>query len=135
MKKLCFVLVLILTLITICSCGGYANSYSATFLITSSRGDEANMEFESFKGTYSFKLKRDGAAQNTLDIDASLTEGEMKIYIGVGGEKELLFTVKGGESFDKTVTLDAKYNGEQTVYVILESVGKCKGGDFELEYN
>ena len=59
----------------------------------------------------------------------------MKIYIGVGGEKELLFTVKGGESFDKTVTLDAKYTNEQTVYVILESVGKCKDGDFELEYN
>ena len=135
MKKICFVLVLVLTLGMLCSCGGYVKSYSATILITSCHGDEASMKFDTFKGTYNFKLKRDGAAEHTLDIEASLVEGEMNIYIGVDGEKELLRTVKGGESFDETIPLDNKYDSEKTIYVILESVDKCVDGDFEFEYN
>ena len=135
MKKACFVLVLILTLFTLCGCGGYVKSYSATILITSSHGDEASMKFDTFKGSYNFKLKRDGNPEHTLDIDASLAEGEMNVYIGVGGEKELLLTVKGGENYDETITLAEKYDNEKAIYIILESVGKCVDGDFEFEYN
>ena len=135
MKKACFVLVLILTLFMLCGCGGYVKSYSATILITSGQGNEASMKFDTFKGSYNFKLKRDGAAEHTLDLDASLGEGEMNVYIGVGGEKELLLTVKGGESYDETITLAEKYDTEKTIYIILESVGKCIDGDFEFEYN
>ena len=135
MKKACFVLVLILTLFTLCGCGGYVKSYSATILITSSHGDEASMKFDTFKGSYNFKLKRDGNPEHTLDIDASLAEGEMNVYIGVGGEKELLLTVKDGDSYDEMITLPEKYDNEKTIYIILESVGKCIDGDFEFEYN
>ena len=106
MKKIGFVLVLTLILVVLCSCGGYVKSYSATILITSCQGDEA-----------------------------SLAEGEIKIYIGIDGEKELLRTVKGGESYDETITLDDKYDNEKTIYIILESTGKCEDGDFEFEYN
>ena len=135
MKKIAFILVLVLTLVMLCSCRGYVKSYSATILITSCHGDEASMEFGSFKGTYNFKLRRDGDAEHTLDFEGSLAEGEMNIYIGVDGEKELLRTVKGGESYDEIITLDDKYNNEKTIYVILESTGKCVDGDFEFEYN
>lgn len=135
MKKFCFALVLIFTLVMLCSCGGYVKSYSATILITSSHGDEASMEFDTFKGSYNFKLKRDGAAEHTLDLEASLAEGEMNVYIGVGGEKELLLTVKGGESYDETIALGEKYDNEKTIYIILETTGKCVDGDFEFEYN
>ena len=135
MKKAYFILVLILALAILCGCGGYVKSYSATILISSCQGDEASMKFDTFKGTYNFKLKRDGSAEHTLDIEASLAEGEMKVYVGVDGEKELLRTVKGGESYDETVTLDNKYDGEKTIYVILESTGKCVDGKFEFEYN
>jgi len=135
MKKACAALALILTLFMLCGCGGYVNSYSATILITSGHGDEASMAFDTFRGSYHFKLKRDGAAEHTLDLDASLAEGEMNVFIGVGGEKELLLTVRGGESHDETITLDEKYDNEKTIYVILESVGECADGDFEFEYN
>ena len=135
MKKVCCVLALILALFMLCSCGGYVNSYSAFLLITSSHGDEASMEFDTFKGSYNFKLKRDGNPEHTLDLDASLGEGEMNVYIGVGGEKELLLTVKGGESYDETITLAEKYDNEKTIYIILESQEKCTDGDFEFEYN
>ena len=135
MKKVCFVLALILTLTMFCGCSGYVNSYSATILITSCHGDEASMEFGSFKGTYHFKLRRDGDARHTLDLEACLDEGEMNIYIGVDSERELLRTVKGGESYDETIALDHKYDNEKTIYVILESTDKCIDGDFEFEYN
>ena len=137
MKKACCVLALFLMLFMLCGCGGYVNSYSAFLLITSSHGDEASMKFDTFKGSYNFKLKRDGDAEHTLDLDASLGEGEINIYIGmgVGGEKELLHTVKGGESYDETITLDAKYDNEKTIYVILETTSKCVDGDFAFEYN
>lgn len=135
MKKVYFVFVLTLTLVMLCSCMGYVKSYTATILITSCQGDEASMEFDTFKGTYNFKLKRDGAAEHTLDFEASLAEGEMNIYIGVNGEKELLRTVKGGESYDETITLDDKYDSQKTIYIILETIDKCVDGDFEFEYN
>ena len=135
MKKVCFVLVLMLTLALLCGCSGYVKSYSATILITSCQGDEASMEFDTFKGTYNFKLKAKNDSDHTLDLEASLVEGEMNIYIGVDGEKVLLRTVKGGESYDETITLDDKYDNEKTIYVILESTGKCVDGDFEFEYN
>ena len=135
MKKVCCVLVLILTLFMLCSCGRYVKSYSATILITSCQGNEASMEFDSFKGTNNFKLRRDGIAEHTLDFEASLAEGEMNVYIGVDGEKELLLIVKGGESYDETITLDDKYDNEKTIYIILETIDKCVDGDFEFEYN
>ena len=135
MKKTAFLLTLILILFILCSCGGYVKSYSATILITSRQGDDADMEFDTFQGTYSFKLRREGVAEHTLDFEGALAEGQMDVYIGVDGEKELLHTVKGGESYNKTIALDTKYDNEKTVYILLESTGKCVNGDFEFEYN
>lgn len=135
MRKAFVAPVLVCVLVLLCGCNGYVKSYSATILITSSQGDEASMEFHTFKGTYNLKLKRDGTAAHTLDMDASLAEGEMNVYIGVDGEKEWLRTIKGGESRDETITLDEKYNDAKTIHVILESVGKCVDGDFEFEYH
>ena len=135
MKKLCFALVLVLMLGMLCSCEGYIKSYAATILITSCQDDEASMRFGTFQGTYNFKLRRDGDICHTLDLEASLTEGEMNVYIGVDGEKELLRTIKGGESCDETIPLDDKYDDEKTIYIILESTDNCVDGDFEFEYN
>ena len=135
MKRIRLVSVLVLAFVLLCSCGQYINSYSATILITSREGDEASMEFDTFTGTYTFKLKRDGIAEHTLDLEAALAEGEMQIYIGVDGEKEWLRTVRGGESCDETIALNTTYDNEKTIYVILESSGKCVDGDFEFEYN
>ena len=135
MKKIGLALLLALTLAFLCACSGYVKSYSATILITSCHGDEASMKFDTFKGTYNFKLRRDGVREHTLDLEANLLEGEMKIYIGVDGEKEVIRKIKGGESYDETITLDKKYDNEKVIYVILESTGKCVDGEFEFEYN
>lgn len=135
MRKVYIALALILTIVMLCSCSAYVRSYSATFLMSSCKGDDASMEFSSFNGTYNFKLTRDATAEHTLDFEAHLAEGEMHIYIAVDGEKELLRTVKGGEYYDETIMLDGKYDHQKTIYIVLESVGKCVDGDFEFEYN
>ena len=132
MKKVCCVLVLILTLFMLCSCGRYVKSYSATILITSCQGNEASMEFDTFDGTYHFKLRKDSEAAHTLDFQAGLVEGAMNIYIGVDGEKELLRSVKFGEIYDETITLDDKYDNEKVIYIILETAGKCVDGNFKF---
>lgn len=135
MKKTFVALVLVLALVMLCGCDGYIKSYSATFLVTSSVGDEASMKFGTFNGEYKLEVSRRGTAKNTLDIEASLGEGEMNVYISVDGEKDLLFTIWGGKSYDETINLKEKYANKKTVYIILESVGKCTNGDFEFEYN
>ena len=135
MKKISFALVLILALVTLCGCEGYVNKYMASYLVTSCLGNEADMEFKSFDGVYNLRLRRDGVAEHTLDYEASLAEGEMNVYIGIDGDKELLFTIKGGESLDAKITLDSKYDEAEKIYIILESEGKCSGGDFEFEYD
>ena len=135
MKKVCFALVLILTLLVLCSCRGYVNNYSATVLITSCHGNEASMKFGAFKGRYNFKLKRDDVPDHTLDFEGSLAAGDMNVYVGVDGEKELILTAKGGEFYDETIVLDELYDNEKTIYIILETIGKCEDGNFEFEYN
>ena len=135
MKKIGCVLVLLLTLALLCGCDGYVKKYSATILITSQIDNEASMEFDTFKGTYNFKFDGKNASDHTLDCEASLAEGEIKVYVGADGEQELLFTIKGGESYNETITLDDKYDNAKKIYVILESTDKCKDGDFEFEYN
>ena len=64
MKKFSFALVLIFTVVMLCSCGEYVNSYSATILITSCYGNEASVEFDTFNGTKNLKLRRDGVAEH-----------------------------------------------------------------------
>ena len=132
MKKLISVVVLIGTIVMLFGCSGYVNHYSAMMLITSSHGNEASMEFDTFDGTYHFKLRKDSEAAHTLDFQAGLVEGAMNIYIGVDGEKELLRSVKFGEIYDETITLDDKYDDEKVIYIILETAGKCVDGNFKF---
>ncbi|MCF0146290.1 MAG: hypothetical protein HUJ73_06855 [Eubacterium sp.] len=135
MKKISAVLVLMVVLCLLCGCGGYGGNYSASMLTSSCQGGNANVEFESFTGTYTFRLKVKDDIGHTLDYEASLAEGDMNVYIGINGEKELLFTVTGGESCEDTIALSDKYDHEEIVHIILESADKCTDGKFEFEYN
>lgn len=135
MKKLCMILSLMLALAMLVGCEATVKSYAATLLATSQRGDEAKMEFATFKGNYDFKLTRDDPAEHTLDLEVSLGEGELRIYIEANGKKELLRTVKGGEVCDEVIALGAEYDNEKTVRIIIETEDKCKKGELEFEYN
>ncbi len=134
MKKVCLAWLMILLLVTLCGCNhGYINSYAATIMSTSCKGNEASMKFDSFQGSYHFKLQRESEKDNNLECEAELKKGTMNVYIGTEGEKELLFTLAGGESFEEGLVLQGKYSEADAFYIILESEGACSGGDFEFE--
>ena len=135
MKNVLVAFILMFALILLCACDGNISSYSATLLITTSNGDSASMQFHTFRGTRSFKLKTSDVGDRAIDFKASLAEGEMNVYISVDGEKELLVTVKGGESYNEAIALDEKYNNEKTISIILESEDKSVDGSFKFEYN
>jgi len=133
MKKIGLLFALVLCLVMLVGCDGYVNSYSAVGMIKSVWGDEASLEFGSFQGTYNYKMKTVQSSDHTIDYGASLTEGEMNVYIDVDGEKELLFNIKGGESLDTSKALEDKYDDAKSIRIIVETVGKCKGGEFEFD--
>lgn len=136
MNKIYFLIVIVLLAVTLFGCvNGYVNNYAASMMRTSCWDDEASMEFSNFKGVYNFKLKGNNYSDHTLEYDASLGEGEINVYVGVNGEKELIFTIKGGESYDNTIALDDKYDGVETIYIIVESESTSSHGDFEFDYN
>ncbi len=59
----------------------------------------------------------------------TLETGSVTVYYDRGDAKEVLFTAKAGEEIDAcTEPFSAK-----TVYVILETDGKCKNGSFTFE--
>ena len=135
MKKIWLILALMVAFVMLCGCSGYVKSYSATILITSTRANKASMEFKTFNGTYNFKLKRQDTSEHTLNVKATLAEGGMNIYVGVDGGKDFLRTIMGGESCNETIALDAKYDDEKAIYVIVETIDRCKDGDFEFKYS
>lgn len=136
MKKVFFILATALLCVSLFGCGnGYVNKYTAKMMKTSCWGDEASLEFSDFEGVYHFKLKEKTDGDRTLSCEASLGEGEVNVYVGIDGEKELILTVKGGETYDDTIDLDDKYNDAKTIYVIVEAQSKSTNGDFEFEYN
>ena len=60
----------------------------------------------------------------------SLEEGEMAVSYDYAGLKQPLLTVRGGESLEET----GGYAETGTVYVILESTGKCVNGSFDFTF-
>ena len=120
---------LVAMLILICVCFNgckYVSSYSATICIHSSSSDSGSIQFESLTGTYVFKMKPEST--NTLYYTAKLGTGSLKVYYDNDDEKKELFTLNSGEA--KEFTLTPLKSG--TLYVIIETNGKCENGDLSF---
>ena len=120
---------LVAMLILICVCFNgckYVSSYSATICIHSSSSDSGSIQFESLTGTYVFKMKPEST--NTLYYTAKLGSGSLKVYYDNDDEKKELFTLNSGEA--KEFTLTPLKSG--TLYVIIETNGKCENGDLSF---
>ena len=129
-KYIALVLSALLLCITLSGCK-YVSSYSATILVHSNTSDSGFIRFDSFTGTYVFKFKCTDESSGTLSYNAKLNTGNLKVYYDNGDEKRELFTLKSNE----TLTSSINSLKEGTVYVIIETDGKCQDGDisFSLE--
>lgn len=133
MKKIAGVIIALATLIlcfTLCACGNrYVSNYSSKVMITKNTPDNASVSFDSFSGTYVMKFDGNGYDKAYITYNATLVEGSIKVYYDFNEEKLDLFEIEaGGHAEGKTET----FTGNKTIYVIIESDGKCKVGSFSF---
>ena len=115
-----------LTLLLLASCASYKSSYNAILLVHSNTDREASMSFMEFEGTMVFKLKCDVSGR--LSWNGELESGEITVSIDNGGRSEL-FSASSGDS----IRGDGPDLNAGTVYIIVETNGKCKEGSFSFE--
>ncbi|MDE5548874.1 MAG: hypothetical protein K2J13_01335 [Clostridia bacterium] len=133
MKKFASVIIAVVTLVlcfTLAACGNnYVSNYSATQMVTSNTSDKASVSFGGFSGTYVMQLKNNGADEVFITYEASLGEGNIKVYYDFNDEKLDLFEIESNGSVDsKTET----FTGNKTIYIIIEADGKCNDGSFSF---
>ena len=126
MKKLIPILVLVvLTLACLVGCSKYTSRYSAVLLISTGTSKAGSISFTSFSGTKVFKLKSSGQ----LNYSAELGTGAATVYYDCNGTKIQLFSIGAGQKVGPSSI--AVTPG--TVYVIVETDGKCQDGKFSFD--
>ncbi len=133
MKKFANVIIAVVTLIlcfTLSACGNkYVSHYSATVMVRTNTSSKASVSFDSFSGTYVMHLKNNSADKVFIDYEGTLGEGKIKVYYDFNDEKLNLFDIETDGSVDgKTET----FTGNKTIYIIIESDGKCNEGSFSF---
>ena len=133
MKKFVSAIIATVTLIlcfTLSACGNkYVSHYSAMLMVRENTSNKASVSFDSFSGTYVITLKNNGADEVFITYEATLREGNIKVSCDYNDEKLNLFEIKTNGSVDsKTET----FTGNKTIYIIIESDGKCSDGSFSF---
>lgn len=133
MKKFAGAIIAVAALVlcfTLSACANkYTSHYSATLMVRTNTSEKASVSFNTFSGTYVMKFKNKDDGQAFLTYNATLEEGSIKVYYDFNGEKLNLFEIGDNGSFEgETQT----FTGNKTVYVILESDGKCNAGSFSF---
>ena len=133
MKKQRFVKISVMLLaVMLCAsvlsgCGGYSSHYKAIMFVHSNTAKSASMSFMSFEGTMVFILKYEAPEQ--LKYSAKLEEGSATVYYDCDGTKTELFSLKAGEEIESAFSPA----GKGKLYVIVETSGECKEGNFKFD--
>ncbi len=136
MKKFASAILAVVTLVlcfTLSACGNkYVSRYNATLMVRTNTSEKASVSFDSFSGTYVMHLKNNGSDEAFIAYEGTLREGNIKVYYDFNGEKLNLFDIGTDGSVDgKTET----FAGNKTIYIIIESDGKCRDGGFSFVLN
>ena len=133
MKKFASVIIAAMMLVLclgLTACGnGYASNYSSSQMTSSNTSTEASMSFGSFSGTYVIKFKNSGDGTAFIKYNATLEEGNIKVYYDYNGEKLNLFEIGNDGSIDGKTEA---FTDKKTIYIIIESDGKCQTGSFSF---
>ncbi len=133
MKRITSVIIAAVTLVlcfTLSACGNkYVSRYNAMLMVRTNTSNKASVSFDSFSGTYVMQLKNNSADEVYIDYEGTLGEGNIKVYYDFNDEKLNLFDIETDGSVDgKTET----FTGNKTIYIIIESDGKCSDGSFSF---
>ncbi len=103
--------------------------YSATMMTTINEPNKALISFSSFKGTYVMQLKNKSKDEAWINYEATLEEGNIKVYYNFNDEKLDLFEIKSdGFVEGKSDT----FISNKTIHIIIESDGKSKEGSLSF---
>ena len=125
-KLLSLVLTAAVPVLMLAGCGKYSSEYSAVGFVHSNTSDNAYMDFYTFDGTMVFEL--DGGSGKELKYKAKLEHGSAEVFCDRNGNREKLFTLNAGDELTSSVN-DLS---SDTVYIIVETEGKCENGDLEF---
>lgn len=133
MKKFVGVIIATVALVlcfSLSACGvKYVSNYSSSVMTTTSSSKEASVSFDTFSGTYVMKLQNAGDGEAVITYSATLEEGNIKVYYDYNDEKLSLFEIGTDGSVEGKTE---EFTGNKTVYVIIESDGKCNAGSFSF---
>lgn len=129
MKKFFGVLIAAMMLVmcfTLSACvDKYTSSYTATLMVRTNTANEASVSFDTFKGTYVIKFKNKGDSETFITYNITLKEGKIQVYYDYDGKKLHLFEIENNDSTTGKLKVPASNN---TIYIIIESEGKCTEG-------
>ena len=132
MKKLARVIIAAAALalcFTLSACGNkYVSHYSAMLMVRENAPNKASVSFDSFSGTYVI-IKNKSADEVFINYEATLGEGNIKVYYDFDGEKLNLFEIGANGSVDGKTEA---FTGNKTIYIIIESDGECSDGRFSF---
>ena len=126
MKKVLAVIAAVVLLLSFAGCGKYSSKYKAVAFVHSNESTSAFMNFYSFDGRMVFKLK--SAGEGDLKYSAKLETGSATVYYDYYGTKTELFSINSGDELDS----HGGYIEAGTVYVIVETNGECRNGEFHF---
>ena len=126
MKKVLAVIAAVVLLLSFAGCGKYSSKYKAVAFVHSNESTSAFMNFYSFDGRMVFKLK--SAGEGDLKFSAKLETGSATVYYDYYGTKTELFSINSGDELDS----HGGYIEAGTVYVIVETNGECRNGEFHF---
>ncbi len=133
MKRLTAFILTIVMVFAIVSCSDNVNCYSATMLIKSSSNNKCSAEWGTLKGSLGLNTKLTDKSESSIHYTATLEEGEISVYYETKlTEKELLFTVKGGETAEGYAGYAE--NG-QHIDIVIEAKEQSKGGKVTIDFD
>lgn len=128
-KHLSVLAIIVLSFFCFVGCVKYSSSYSAVASVRTNTSDTASYSFSSFKGRMVFKLKCKADSIGQLTYSGKLDQGSLTVFIDHDNAKRELFSLKSGDSISSSVSGISK----GTVYIIIETDGKCEEGSFRFD--
>ena len=128
--RMVIVAVMLILCFTLSACENkYVSHYSATLMVKKNTTSEASVSFSNFSGIYVIQLKNTGDEKIFITYSATLEEGNIKVYYDFNDEKLNLFEIGTDGSIEGKTE---KFTSNKTIYIIIESDGKCKAGSFSF---
>ena len=107
------------------SCVKYHSSFRALMCVESHNSYIAKLNFSELEGTKVFTLQTT-EEQPYLYYAAQIESGSVTVYYDFEDEKKEWFSIPEGE----TVSGSLEPGANKTVYIIIETDGKCSEGEF-----